>query len=506
MGGLGLVRCRASSLFSLILLTNRLVIEHFFEYNRSMELGDPTAATRDQRSRLDEALDHFDSAVTGLIGTIENGGLDQLDGAEKIALWQKFETFRNKLPLIDHRLIADAEAHHLSEEYCSSAMTQFLIRVLQLSPGDAATRIRAATAVGPRTTMLGEKLDPVLPQLAALQRDGVVSAEKVAIVERAMHHLSRQDLEPEAVETAEQLLTDHAAILTPPELRRFASAVVNAADPDGPEPVDDQLQQDRRYLELKQRRDGMWHLAGRLSNTLGAQLNAILDPLTKPRTTAIEDEDGTVVEIPDQRPQVQRLHDALEEACARLLKAADQPSVGGIPASVIVTISLEDLLAKAGLAETADGSQLTSDQLLRIADEADIWPTIIDQNGVPLALGRSRRLASPGQTMALIARDAGCSFPGCIHPPQWCDRHHILDWILGGPTDLDNLTLLCRYHHTHFLQKGWTCRITVDGLPEWIPPRWIDQDQQPHINARIQRLNTQRQLDRLNRRRTPAAA
>jgi Domain of unknown function (DUF222) len=110
----------------------------------------------------------------------------------------------------------------------------------------------------------------------------------------------------------------------------------------------------------------MWHLAGRLSHTLGAQLNAILDPLTKPRSTAIEDEDGTVVDMPDQRPQVQRLHDALDEACARLLKAADQPSVGGIPASVIVTIGIEDLLAKAGLAETADGSQLTTDQLLRI--------------------------------------------------------------------------------------------------------------------------------------------
>ena len=176
-------------------------------------------------------------------------------------------------------------------------------------------------------------------------------------------------------------------------------------------------------------------------------------------------------------------------------KPPTSPRVGGIPASVIVTISLEDLLAKAGLAETADGTQLTTDQLLRIADEADIWPTIIDRNGVPLALGRSRRLASPGQTMALIARDAGCSFPGCTHPPQWCDRHHILDWILGGPTDLENLTLLCRYHHTHFLQKGWTCRINTDGLPEWIPPRWIDQDQQPHINTRIQRINTQRQLD-----------
>ena len=115
---------------------------------------------------------------------------------------------------------------------------------------------------------------------------------------------------------------------------------------------------------------------------------------------------------------------------------------------MIVTIGVDDLLAKAGLAETADGSQLTSDQLLRIADEAEIWPTIIDTDGVPLAFGRTQRLASKGQTMALIARDAGCSFPGCTHPPQWCDRHHILDWILGGLTDLDNLTLLRLSHES----------------------------------------------------------
>ena len=42
--------------------------------------------------------------------------------------------------------------------------------------------------------------------------------------------------------------------------------------------------------------------------------------------------------------------------------------------------------------------------------------------------------------------------------------------------------VLCRYHHTHFRQKGWTCRINTDGLPEWMPPRWIDQDQRPHIS------------------------
>jgi hypothetical protein len=54
----------------------------------------------------------------------------------------------------------------------------------------------------------------------------------------------------------------------------------------------------------------------------------------------------------------------------------------------------------------------------------------------------------------------------------------ITSWI-GFWAALLILTLLCRYHHTHFLQKGWTCRINTDGLPEWIPPRWIDQDQRP---------------------------
>ena len=252
-------------------------------------------------------------------------------------------------------------------------------------------------------------------------------------------------------------------------------------------------------MELRKRRDGMWGLKGRLTTTVGAQLNAILDPLAKPRTSSIEDADGTTTKISDERPSMQRLHDALEEACAKLLKSADLPSVGGVPASVVVTINLEDLLAKAGLAETTDGSQFTSDQLWRIADEAEIWPIIINRHGVPLALGRSQRLASKGQTMALIARDVGCSFPGCTHPASWCDRHHILDWILGGHTDLDNLTLLCRYHHTHFLQKGWTCRINDDGLPEWSPPRWIDRDQPPQINARIRRLHAQRNLTRRRR-------
>ena len=110
----------------LILLGKRLVIEHSFEYNGSMELRVHNSAERTERSPLDEALDTFDAALTDLISRVELGGLDQLEVAEKVAVWQRFERIRNRLPLVDHRLIADAQAS-ASREYCSSTMIQFLV-------------------------------------------------------------------------------------------------------------------------------------------------------------------------------------------------------------------------------------------------------------------------------------------------------------------------------------------------------------------------------------------
>ncbi len=99
---------------------------------------------------------------------------------------------------------------------------------------------------------------------------------------------------------------------------------------------------------------------------------------------------------------------------------------------------------------------------------------------------------STSQTFALIARDGGCSFPGCTVPPQWCERHHIIGWAFGGSTDIDNLTLLCGYHHAYFVQAGWTVTMNADGLPEWRPPRWQDRERQPLINHRIRERHRQR--------------
>lgn len=89
----------------------------------------------------------------------------------------------------------------------------------------------------------------------------------------------------------------------------------------------------------------------------------------------------------------------------------------------------------------------------RLACEALLDGVIKDGAGDVLVLGRSRRLVSKRQRMALSARDVGCQFPGC-RARRRCDAHHIRPWSQGGPTDLDNLVLLCRAHHTAVHEHG----------------------------------------------------
>ena len=60
-----------------------------------------------------------------------------------------------------------------------------------------------------------------------------------------------------------------------------------------------------------------------------------------------------------------------------------------------------------------------------------------------------------------MARDLHCVFPGCDRPATWCDVHHLIPWSQGGATDLGNLVLLCRHHHTLVHEGGWR----IEGDP-----------------------------------------
>jgi hypothetical protein len=85
--------------------------------------------------------------------------------------------------------------------------------------------------------------------------------------------------------------------------------------------------------------------------------------------------------------------------------------------------------------------------LRRIACDARISRVITDGRSQPLDVGRTTRTVTAALWRALVARDGGCTHPGCDRPPGWCEAHHIKHWADGGTTTLDNLKLVCSRHH-----------------------------------------------------------
>ena len=435
------------------------------------------------RTAADAALDGFASALDHLIDVVEGDGLEAYEGLRLVSFLQRFERIRHRTALVDHRALRVAETDRLPETVGQADLKTVLTWALRLSSVEAARRVRAAAQVGDRVAVTGEPLEPLRPALAAAQRTGDTSPEQLDLCLRALDKVDHRGFDPADLDAADRLLAQFASTFAPKELRLLAAQVVDRIDPDGTRPRDD-LNRDRRHLTLRALRDGTYTLEGRLTGALGAKLNAVLGPLAKPRPQTVVLDDGREVDEPDPRHHTQRVHDALEEVCDRLLRSGTLPDSGGTPSTVIVTIAEADLAARRRWGVTSDGTTLSADTVADLAGEADVYATVIDTTGVVLQVGRSRRLATPGQTVALVARDGGCSFPGCDRPPEWCERHHIVEWAHGGKTDLDNLTLLCAYHHHNFASRGWTC-LMIDRLPAWIPPRWIDPEQRPLRHARI---------------------
>ncbi|MDI9933306.1 DUF222 domain-containing protein [Rhodococcus sp. IEGM 1354] len=109
--------------------------------------------------------------------------------------------------------------------------------------------------------------------------------------------------------------------------------------------------------------------------------------------------------------------------------------------------------------------------------DADLAPVIVDDHGVPLALGRTTRLASDDQRIALTIRDTCCVM--CGRPAQWCQAHHIEFWEHGGHTDLINLALVCGECHRLVHHGDWQLIMGDDGHPYAIPPESVDPRQHP---------------------------
>ncbi|HEX3826492.1 MAG TPA: HNH endonuclease signature motif containing protein, partial [Sporichthyaceae bacterium] len=64
----------------------------------------------------------------------------------------------------------------------------------------------------------------------------------------------------------------------------------------------------------------------------------------------------------------------------------------------------------------------------------------------------------------------------------WCDAHHLRHWADGGPSDLENLALVCGRHHDAIHHGGWDVETGADGRPQLRPPPWTDPDRRPRRN------------------------
>ncbi len=165
-----------------------------------------------------------------------------------------------------------------------------------------------------------------------------------------------------------------------------------------------------------------------------------------------------------QRPTHTRLGQAFAEYVSRY-PADKLPHAGGINATVVVTMELDTLLGGLKAACVDTGSRLSAGAARRLACEAGIIPMVLDGASRPLDLGRTHRLHTEPQRLALAVTQRHCQHPTCDTPAWLCHVHHTTPWSRRGKTDLQNAQLLCPRHHTHAHRDPPTARMRTWAQP-----------------------------------------
>lgn len=147
-------------------------------------------------------------------------------------------------------------------------------------------------------------------------------------------------------------------------------------------------------------------------------------------------------------------------------------------AQIAVTIPLEWLREQTGHAQLDAGRALDPAAARRLACDANIIPVVLGTRSEPLELGRATYVVTEALRRLLVLRDRGCAHPGCPRRANRTHAHHIHHWSNGGPTELDNLVLLCRYHHHLVHHGGWEIQM-LDSRPWFTPPHWTDPQRRP---------------------------
>ncbi|NNC93821.1 MAG: DUF222 domain-containing protein [Acidimicrobiia bacterium] len=196
----------------------------------------------------------------------------------------------------------------------------------------------------------------------------------------------------------------------------------------------------RRRLSVSRTWQGMVRIDGDLDPEAGEVVLTAIG--------ALVDESIKSGSPDDDRNPTQRRADALAELCRGFLDSGRAAVSGGERPHLNVLVDLATLEGRTGdRCELGSGEILHPEAARRLACDAGVNRIITNGPSQVLDVGRTTRTVSGPTRRALMTRDEGCRFDGCDRPAPWCDAHHVIHWADGGPTNLDNLVLLCRSHH-----------------------------------------------------------
>ena len=392
----------------------------------------------------------------------------------------------NVLAGLKTRLLGRIEELGLAAELGYTSTTAWLTNSGRVDPGAARRQIGVAMALD-KLTFTADFLRE--GEISGAHAEAIVAA--IAAIDAACPNLPRAGRDE-----AEATLIEVALTESPAKVREKGRELLLALQPDRETACEDPA---RNRLDYGVGRDGRGKIRGDLDRLAFEKLRAALEPLTAPRP----EPDGA----PDARPVSQRRADALVDLLDTYLAGGESSATGGRRTHVTLLANAQDLAGRGRFVHNLDDPDLPDEQpgsapyrdlfnapwpfrlswtgsvsrqvAQLLACDCDITVVLIDGNEVPLDVGRRERLVTKEIRQALIVRDGGCAVPGCGRPPQWCDAHHIREWINGGETSLANMVLLCKRHHAMIHRKIWEVFIGEDGHPWFIPPRSIDLRRRP---------------------------
>jgi hypothetical protein len=449
-----------------------------------------TSAVADREAML-AALTQLET----LTAQMNELSIDGFTPLELLDVQQRREAVARAQPVLDHKIYQRLHAECTPTSLGASSLKKVLVNRLRISESEALRRLDDAALFGPRVAMTGQALEPKMPTVARGQAQGLIGAEHVKHVRWFFTKLPGF-VDVQTRQNAEEQLAQHACEQTPEAFRQAAARLLYLLNQDGEFSDVDRAAQ--CYLRRgRQRPDGLIPVDGLLTPQAWACLEPILEKNGGPGMCNPADDkpcvDGNPTEEQkraDLRSAGQRHHDALMAACRRILTHTPVGTINGLPANIIITVTLKDLEKCVGHGLTAGGTLIPMSDVLKLAAHSRPWLAIFDGNGVPLHLGRARRTASLGQRLMLLAQHRGCTMPGCTASGYRSQVHHAnQDWKDGGHTNIEDLTLACGPDNRMVEETGWTTRNRADGITEWIPP--------PELDCGQTRINTYHHPDRI---------